>query len=86
MDFNELERLINNIASNPDVIKLMGEIEAIGEGKDSKAKLLAFLPIIAKIVYEIIDKDNLHGDEFEFVQSLAQLLLNQVEKNKISHQ
>jgi len=83
MDFNELERLIGNVAANPEVMKLIGEVEAIVEGKDSTTKLLAFLPIIAKILYEILDKDGKHESTFEMVETLIQIILGMVSKQKL---
>jgi len=85
MDFNELERLIDNVAANPEVMKLIREVEAIVDGKDSTTKLLAFLPIIAKILYEILDKDGTHESTFEMVESLIQIILGMVSKQKLAN-
>ena len=80
MDYNALEKLIADVAANPEVTALSAEIEAILQGKDSKAKLLAFLPIIAKIIYSIVDKEGKDIVYFQIGEELLELLVKTVEK------
>lgn len=80
MKYDELEKLIEDISNNADVAQLIQEIEKIIEGQESKAKLLAFLPIIAKIIYNAIDKDGSEKEYFEMGEQLLQLIIKAVEK------
>lgn len=82
MNFIELETLIKDVGNNPEVTKLIGEIEAIVEGKDSTTKLLAFIPMLAKVLYSILDKDGKHESTFEMAESLINIILNMIEKNE----
>lgn len=78
MEFNDLEALTKTVAGDPNVIALTLEIEAIIAGKEPRLKLLALLPIIAKIAYSIADKDGTKGAA---VESIVEIMVNLLEKN-----
>lgn len=77
MTFDELEKLIDNVANNAEVVELSEEIHNIISGTDSRTKLLAFLPIMSKIIYEIIEKDDTQANS---VENLCGIVVNLIQK------
>lgn len=64
-DINSIENLIDEIAVSPSVHALCGEIQKIIDGEEPIKDLLAFVPMIARFAYDLIERDGKRGDEIE---------------------
>lgn len=64
-DVSSIEQLIDQIVDNPEVKELCEEVEKIIRGEEPVKELLAFVPVIARMAYGIIEKDGTRGAEIE---------------------
>lgn len=62
---SSIEELIDQIVDNKSVKELCEEVEKIIRGEEPVKELLAFVPVIARIAYGIIEKDGSRGAEIE---------------------
>lgn len=75
MDVDSLEKLIDTISENTDIKELCEEIAKIIGGKESSKNLLAFVPKLVRIAYQLVEKDGTRGDEIEKMVKVVIVLL-----------
>lgn len=79
MDIGSLEKLIDDVSNNVDVAALSEEIKKIISGTEPINNLLAFVPMVARVAYGIVEKDGTRSAEIEnIVKIIISLLQNKM--------